>query len=61
LFVSSSSGKIFGIGGNSYGVNTSIMGFEGGSNLEIGVPNFESSIPTDRGKIWVKSSFALSF
>ncbi len=61
LFVSSSSGKIFGIGGNSNGVNTSIMGFEGGSNLEIGVPNFESSIPTDWGEIWVKSSFALSF
>jgi hypothetical protein len=47
LFVSSSSGKIFGVRGDGNGINRSVMGFESGSNLEVGVPNFESSIPTD--------------
>lgn len=37
------------------------MRFECRSNLEVGVPNFESSIPSDRGEIWFKSNFALSF
>jgi len=61
LFISSSSGKIFAVGGNGNGVDTSFMGFEGGSNLEIGVPNFESSIPSGGGKVWLESSFGLGF
>jgi len=32
-----------------------------GSNLEISVPNFESSIPTNRGEIGVESDFVLGF
>lgn len=35
------------------------MGFEGGSNLEISVPNFESSIPSDGGKVRLEGNFAL--
>lgn len=27
------------------------MGLEGVSDLEVGVPDFESSIPTDRGEV----------
>lgn len=46
LFVSSSSCKIFAVRRNGDGVNTSIMGLEGGSDLEVGIPNLESSIPS---------------
>lgn len=46
LFVSSSSGKIFAVRGNGNGVNASIMGFEGGSDLKVSVPNLESSVPS---------------
>jgi hypothetical protein len=60
-FVSSSSGKIFRVRGDGNSVNTSIMGFEGRSDLEVGVPDFESSIPSNRGEIWFKGNFALSF
>jgi hypothetical protein len=59
LLVSSSSGKIFGVGGNGYGVDRSFMGFEGGSDLEVGVPNLESSVPTGGGEVWVEDSFGL--
>lgn len=59
LFVSSSSGKIFGVGGNGNGVNGSFMGFEGGSNLEIGVPDLESSVPTGGGEVWVEHGLGL--
>jgi len=37
------------------------MGLESGSDLEIGVPDFESSIPTGGGEVWVKGSLRLSF
>jgi len=46
LFVSSSSSKIFAVRGNGNGVNASIMGLEGGSDLKVGVPNLESSVPS---------------
>lgn len=61
MFVSSSGGKIFAVGRNSDGVDRSLMGFEGGSNLEVGVPNFESSVPAGGGKVWVKGGFGLGF
>lgn len=58
--VSSSGGKIFGVGGDGDGVHTSVMGFEGGSDLEVGVPDLKSSIPTDRGEVRFKGDLALS-
>lgn len=60
-FISSSGSKIFGVRGDRNGVDRSVMGFEGRSNLEVGVPNFKSSIPTDRGEIGFESNFGLSF
>lgn len=60
-FVSSSGGKIFTVRGDWNSVNWSIMGFESRSNLEVSVPNFESSIPSDWSEIGFKSNFALSF
>jgi len=60
-FISSSGGKIFRIRGDRNGVNRSVMGFEGRSNLEVSVPNFKSSIPTNRGEIRFESNFGLSF
>lgn len=59
LLVSSSSGKIFGVRGDGYGVDRSFMGFEGCSDLEVGVPNLESSVPTGGGEVWVEDSFGL--
>lgn len=50
-FVLTTSGQIFGVGGNGDSVNLSVMRLESVSNLEIGVPNFESSVPSDRGEI----------
>jgi len=60
-FVSSSGGKIFGVGGDGNSVNSSIMRSKGRSNLEVGIPNFKSSIPTDRGEVRFKGNFRLSF
>jgi hypothetical protein len=45
--VSSSGGKIFAVGGDGDGVDGSIVGFEGRSDLEVDVPDLESSVPTD--------------
>jgi len=45
--VSSSGGKIFTVRGDGNSVNGSIMGFEGGSDLEVNVPDLKSSIPTN--------------
>lgn len=35
------------------------MRFEGGSDLEVGVPDLESAIPSDRGKVRVEGGLAL--
>lgn len=45
--VSSSGGEILAVGGDGDGVDRSVMGFEGGSDLEVNVPDLESSVPTD--------------
>lgn len=37
------------------------MGFESGSDLEIGVPDLESSVPTGGGEVGVKDGLGLSF
>jgi len=60
-FISSSSGKIFGVRGDGNSVDRSVMGFEGRSDLEVSVPNFKSSIPSNGGKVRFKGNFALSF
>lgn len=37
------------------------MRFESRSDLEVSVPDFKSSIPSNRGKVRFKGNFALSF
>jgi len=60
FFIFTSGSDIFSIGGNTDGVNVSFMGFEGISDLEVGAPDFKSSIPTNRGKVG-SESLVLSF
>lgn len=50
-FVFTTSGQVFGVGGNGNGVDLSVVGLEGVSDLEVGVPDFESSVPTDWGEV----------
>ncbi len=59
MFVSSSGGKVLAVGGDGNSVDTSIVGFEGGSDLEVGVPDLESAVPSDRGKVGLEGSLAL--
>jgi len=33
------------------------MWFEGISDLEVSVPDFESSVPSNRGEVWLEVSF----
>jgi len=61
ILVSSSGGKIFGVGGDGNSVDSSVMGFEVSSDLEVGVPDFESTIPTDRSEIGFESNFTGGF
>lgn len=58
-FVLATSGQIFGVGGNSNSVDLSIVRLEGVSNLEIGIPDFKSSIPTNWSKVGFESGFGL--
>jgi len=37
------------------------VSFECISNLEVGIPNFKSAIPSDTGKVRLESSFGLRF
>jgi hypothetical protein len=46
-FVLTTSGQIFGVGGNSNSVDLSVVRLESVSNLEIGIPDFKSSIPAN--------------
>lgn len=60
-FVSSSGGKIFAVGRDGHSVDGAIVRFEGGSDLEVGVPDFESSVPSDRGEVRFELDLALGF
>lgn len=44
--VLASGGQIFGIGGNSNGVDLTVMGLEGVSDLEVDVPDLKAAIPS---------------
>ena len=46
-FSSSCGGEVFAVGGDADTVDVFVMMFERASDLEIGVPNFDSSIPAD--------------
>jgi len=46
-FVLTTSSQIFSVGGNGNSVNLTFMRFESVSNLEIGIPDFKSSVPTN--------------
>jgi hypothetical protein len=53
-FVFTTGGQVFGVGGDSNSVDLPVVGLEGVSYLEIGVPDFESSIPADWGEVRLK-------
>lgn len=59
--VSSSGGEILAVGGDGDGVHGSIVGFEGGSDLEVDVPDLESSVPADRGEVGLEGHLGLGF
>lgn len=50
LLVSSSGGDVGGEGGDAEGVDVSVVSLEGVSDLELGVPDLESSVPTGGGE-----------
>jgi len=58
-FVFSTSGQIFGVGWNGNSVDLSAVWFECISDLEVSVPNFESSVPTDWGEVGLESDFGV--
>lgn len=51
FFIFSSGGDVFSVGGDGNSVDVGFMGFEGGFNLDVGVPDFQFSVPSDRGEI----------
>jgi hypothetical protein len=53
------SGQVLGVGGDSDGVDLTIMGLEGVSDLEISVPDLESSVPAHRGEVGVEGALGL--
>lgn len=58
--VLASGGQVLGVGGDGHGVDLSLVGLEGVSNLEIGVPDLESSVPSDRGEVGVEGALGLA-
>jgi hypothetical protein len=46
-FVLTSGGQVLGVGGNGNSVDLTVMGLESVSDLEIGVPDLELSVPSD--------------
>jgi len=58
--VLTTSGQVFGVGGDGDGVDLTIMGLEGVSDLEVGVPDLETSVPADRGEVGVEGALGLS-
>lgn len=46
-FVFASGGQILSIGGNGDSVDLILVGFESVSDLEIGIPDLKSSVPSD--------------
>lgn len=58
-FVFSSGGQVLGVRGNCDSVDLSIVGFEGVSDLEVGVPDFESAVPADRGEVGLEGDFSV--
>jgi len=62
FFVFSSSGNVFSIRGDGDRVNVGFMSFEGVLDLNAGVPDFQSSIPSDSGEVRrVRLSFGGGF
>jgi len=46
-FVLTTSGQVFGVGGNGNSIDLTIVRLESVSDLEIGIPDLKSSIPTN--------------
>ena len=57
--VLATSGQVLGVGGDGDGVDLTIVGLEGVSDLEVGIPNLESSVPSDRGEVGVEGALGL--
>lgn len=57
FFVFSSGGDVFSVGGDGNGVDVGFVGFEGVFNLDVGVPDFQSSVPSYRGEVGSLVSF----
>lgn len=50
FLVFSSGSDVFSVGGNGDSVDVGVVGLEGVLDLDVGVPDFESSVPSYRGK-----------
>lgn len=57
ILSSSSSSQILSIGWNRHTVDILIMMFETTSDLEIGIPDLDSTIPTHWTEVWTVSCF----
>jgi hypothetical protein len=47
FFILATGGEVLAVGGDREGVHVGLVGLEGVSDLEVGVPNLESAIPAD--------------
>lgn len=59
-FVLAAGGQVFGVGGDGHGVDLAVVGFEGVADLEVGVPDLESSVPADSGEVGFEGRLGLS-
>lgn len=57
--VFSSGGQVLGVGGDGDSVDLSVVGLEGVSDLEVGVPDLQSSVPSDRGEVGLEVGLGL--
>lgn len=53
-------GQVLGVGGDGDGVDLTVMGLEGVSDLEVSVPDLESSVPAHGGEVGVEGALGLS-
>ena len=58
-FVLTTSGQVLGVGGDGDSVDLSGVGLESVSDLEVGVPDLESSVPADRGEVGFEGALGL--
>ena len=54
------SGQVLGVGGDGDGVDLTVVGLESVSDLEVDVPDLETTIPSDGGEVGVEGALGLS-